>query len=192
MEHRVAKQKLLFLHHLISLPEESLASQVFRAQETNSYPGLIKECKKLLELYNLPDPKSLSKWSWKRLVKKQVSRQNEIELADWSTEYKKLKSLDIENENSKMKDYILKMNVPDARMMFVIRARMTPTVQMNFKGVNQFKKNGWKCHGCGSLDSQDHLLTCSGYLHLRRDKNLCEEKDLLQYIREIIRLREKS
>ena len=114
----------------------------------------------MLELYNLPDPKSLSKWSWKRLVKKQVSRQNEIELADWLTEYKKIKSLDIENENSKMKDYILKMNVPDARMMFAFRARMTPTVQMNFKGVNKFKKNGWKCHGCGPLDSQDHLLTC--------------------------------
>ena len=44
------KAKLLFLNHLLGLPDESLASQITRAQDTNSYPGLIKECRKLLEL----------------------------------------------------------------------------------------------------------------------------------------------
>ena len=192
MEHRVAKQKLLFIHHLLSLPDESLASQIARAQDTNSYPGLIKECRMLLELYNLPDPKSLSKWAWKRLVKKQICRQNEIDLSGWLKQYKKMKSLDIGSENCCIKEYILKLNVPDARLMFAIRAKMTRTVQMNYKGVRQFKSNGWKCYGCGSLDTQDHLLTCAGYQHLRSDKNLCNEKELIHYIREVIHLRENS
>ena len=54
MKNRIAKKKLLFYHHLINLPEDTLAFEVAKTQDTLSYPGLIGECKTLIEEYELP------------------------------------------------------------------------------------------------------------------------------------------
>ena len=40
MENRVIKQKLLLVHHLVNLPEDSLAKQVAEVQDKLNLPGL--------------------------------------------------------------------------------------------------------------------------------------------------------
>ena len=76
MEHRIAKTKLLFYHHLINLPEGSLALEVANTQKTLSYPGLVEECHTLIDKYELPDVKYLSRIQWKKLVKAKVKEAN--------------------------------------------------------------------------------------------------------------------
>ena len=65
MEHRIAKKKLLFCHHLVNLPEDTLASEVASMQATLSYPGLISECEVLVRHNDLPSVKSFNKLGWK-------------------------------------------------------------------------------------------------------------------------------
>ena len=75
MEHRIAHNKLLFYHHRINLPTNSLAYEIAATQTAMSYPGLMVECAKLMEKYEIPDVKNYNKIQRKKLVKK-VTDQN--------------------------------------------------------------------------------------------------------------------
>ena len=66
---------------------------------------------------------------------------------------------------------------------------MTRTIQMNYKGDPLFKANGWKCVSCGSLDTQEHVMECEGYKSLRKGKALKEDQELVNFFREVIKLR---
>ena len=41
------------------------------------------------------------------------------------------------------------------------------------------------------MDSQEYVLSCESYRHLREGKDLMSDSDLVQYFREVISLREK-
>ena len=86
MEHRIARRKLMFYHHLINLPKNTLAFEVAKIQEILGYPGLVQEAKGLIEKYELPHPQPYTKNQWKKTDKKRhfqrkpegYSQQNEI------------------------------------------------------------------------------------------------------------------
>ena len=94
-------------------------------------------------------------------------------------------------ENFERKEYMDKLNLADARLRFALRAQMTKTVQMNFKGKKNYAQNQWKCQDCQILDTQDHIVRCPTYQHLGLDKNLGNDKDFVSYFREVIQIREK-
>ena len=48
----------------------------------------------------------------------------------------------------------------------------------------QFRE-GWKCDEYSNLDSEDPLLWCSGYEHMRENLDLENEKDLSKYLHKI-------
>ena len=80
----------------------------------------------------------------------------------------------------------------DARLKFALRTRMTKTVQANYKGDQKFKSNDWKCKECQVLDTQEHIVRCPTYRSLRNDKNLTNDKDLIDYFRKVIDIRSKN
>ena len=82
------------------------------------------------------------------------------------------------------------MTVANARLNFAIRCHMTRTIQLNYKGDPKFKKNGWKCVGCGAQDSQEHVVTCGAYAKLRDDLDLGKDTDLVKYFKKVIAMRE--
>ena len=98
-----------------------------------------------------------------------------------------------------MKNYMVSLHLQSARLRFKIRARMTPTIQMNFKNDPKFKANMWTCLGCdtgsedgtnlGCPDTQAHVLLCRGYSDLRDGKNLENDRDLVEYFAAVIRRR---
>ena len=193
MEHRIAKKKLLFYHHLVSLPEDTLASEVARMQSTLSYPGLISECEVLLMNYELPPVSSTSKLSWKKLVNQKICEKNRYDLLEKirPPAYKKLDFETLSAEKFERKEYLDKLNLADARLRFSLRAKMTKTVQMNFKNDRKYKQNQWKCQDCQIPDTQDHIVRCPAYQSLRADKDLSNDKDLVSYFRKVIKIREK-
>ena len=69
-------------------------------------------------------------------------------------------------EEFQTKPYLKYLNLADARLRFALRARMTRTVQVNYKGDPTFKANGWKCQEYKVLDTQEHVVQCPTYLNL--------------------------
>ena len=56
--------------------------------------------------------------------------------------YKTLSFEELSLESFEMKDYLRNMNLVDARLKFAIRAKMTTSVMMNYKGMTELKKAG--------------------------------------------------
>lgn len=91
MEHRIAMKKLQFYHHIRHRDPESLASLNAELQEECGFPGLLQECKKLLQSYRISDDaRILSKSCWKRKVKSSVLKKNYDDILEMSKTYKRL------------------------------------------------------------------------------------------------------
>ena len=189
MCHRIAIRKLMFLHHLKNLPHNSLAYEIMQVQETFSYPGLIKECHCLLEHYELPKPDNYSKGQWKSMVKKCVRNKARDEILVQMETYSKLDAVVMKKEEYSLKSYIKTLNIPDARLRFALRSKMTRTIKMNFKGIKSYAVDNWQCNDCKVPDTQEHVLSCPAYNNLRVGKDLQKDKDLVDYFRQIILLR---
>ena len=142
MEHRIALRKLLFFHHLIHLPKQSLAYQIANVQHTLGYPGLVGECNILLELYGITvRPEELSKVHWRKLCKKMILNKNKIDILEKAKKYKKISYDEMKKESFEVKSYLKDLSLSDAKLKFAIRTKMVRTIQANFKGEQQYKSN---------------------------------------------------
>ena len=61
IKYRILKNKLLFYHHLATLPSSSLANEIFSLQESLGLPGLISECQNFLTTNEIDEVKNYSK-----------------------------------------------------------------------------------------------------------------------------------
>ena len=192
-ENYIIQKKLLFLHHLLSLPNDSLAKEILKKQKENGWPGLYLECQNHLEEIELEeDPTLLSKNQWKKLVKEKVHVKNKNDLLEEVKKYKKLSHEKWMTEEYGIKSYLINMSLQQARTLFSIRAEVLPTIQMNFKNKPEYVQNLWKCK-CGEDDVQSHLIYCRSYEHLREGLNLEEsEKDLVYFYQKVVRERENE
>ena len=90
MKYRILKRKLVFFHHLATLPDDCLAREVFDKQVKLSLPGLVPECQPYLETLNITDVSKYSKFQWKKIVNKFILNENRSELLNKIKDYKKL------------------------------------------------------------------------------------------------------
>ena len=133
------------------------------------------------------------------MVNRLCRKLNEDDLLDQMKNYKKLEYDELKHEHCEMKNYMVSLNLYNARLRFKIRSKMTPTIQMNFKNDPVYKANLWTCLGCARSkntvvdlackDTQAHVLACEGYEDLREGKNLDDDKDLVEYFSAVIRRR---
>ena len=96
MKFRIMESKLNFLHYIICQDEESLAHQILVEQKDNNFPGLVQECNKFIEEFNIVEPFKihLSKNEWKKMVKSAVIKANSNELKhEIEEKYKKLEKI---------------------------------------------------------------------------------------------------
>ena len=162
-------------------------------------PGLVSECHHILTKAGINNVETYSKPQWKALVNRFCKKMNEDDLLVQSKTYKKLDFNAMKAEHCEMKSYMTNLNLHHARLRFKIRAQMTPTIQMNFKNDPVFKANLWTCLGCdrrnkdrlapATQDTQAHVLSCVGYADLRMDKDLSDDKDLVEYFSAVIKRR---
>ena len=92
-------------------------------------------------------------------------------------------------ENFEEKEYLSKMTMSDARMLFRIRSK-TNDAQMNQQSNQLNAKNLWKCRECGNIDTQSHILWCPYFSSLRDGKSLDNDQDLVNYFRDVFKTRE--
>ena len=192
MKFRIMKKKLLFLHHLKTLPEHSLAAEVFKVQDRLKLPGLAKECEDFLIQFRITNVASYSKLQWKNFVKRQIFQLNKEEIIHRMQTYKKINYWDFECRSFGPQSYLKSMSEVNARLRFKIWAKMTPTVRMNFRNNRDYKKSGWACPDCQAPDTQEHILICSAYALMRENKNLEDDSDLVDYFNLVISHRLKQ
>ena len=192
MENRIINKKLNFFHHLLHLPQDCLAWEVAQLQAKLSLPGLVEECTTLIKMMELPDPGSCTRFQWKKVVNEEILKKNRNDILKEveSKEYKKLDLEELKLEKFEIKPYFSQLNLLAARTKFALRTKMTKTVKMNFKNDPSNKKSCWKCDDCSHVDSQEHILWCPAYGHLRANKNLDEDKDLTRYFQQVLQLRD--
>ena len=66
-------------------------------------------------------------------------------------------------------------------------------VKLNYKSDPRHSEKLWQCDSCqnGQIESQDHILYCAAYAGLRANKDINNDKDLINYIRDVLKIREK-
>ena len=193
MEESVHKKKLNFLFHLKSMDSESLAGEILHLQITYGFPGLVTECRTLIQMYQLPniidEDIKLSKCQWKILVRKAIHKFSEETLKKNFKGYSKLRNKQFEDEDLKVKDYVKTMRLRNARTNFRIRANMIKT-KMNMKNDRNYANKLWKCDDCQSMDSQAHIVWCPVFAPLREGKDLKSDTDLVNYYQQVMKIRE--
>ena len=194
MSYRIKMQKLIFMNHILHLEEDSLAKQIQSAQETYNCGGLTQEVKQLVEDLSLPNcfEQNIPPNKWKNLVKKAIAKANEEEIRQAAKSSKKMKNGINEEEKFECKEYLSKLPLCHARVLFKHKYSMTENVRMNYKGDPAFARALWKCQKCGNQDTESHLLWCSGYSKEREDLDLDSDKDLCKYLQKIIQQRCKD
>ena len=115
----------------------------------------------------------------------------EKELKEEMKSKNKLKEGPMMDENFKKKEYIDNLVPSNAREMFKFRSKMF-NVKFNYKSDKQYSQDLWKCNSCqSSIETQEHVLFCPSYATLREGKNINDDKDLSEYLKKVLIIREK-
>ena len=193
MKNRILQKKLLLLHHIAKLPEDTLAKEIYNVQKKLNLPGLVEECNEFLMKSDVIHVENYSKLGWKNLVKKKMKEVNKEDILNQMKGSKKLPVDQLKTEPFSMKSYLSELNMEDARLRFKINSGMTPTVKMNFQSDPEYTRDMWRCSGClaegnpmGNRDTQLHVMVCPGYEEYRQDKNLSKDKDIVEYFKQVI------
>ena len=101
----------------------------------------------------------------------------------------KLKDGPMIHDKFEEKEYLSKMSMFNARIMFRIRSK-TNEAQMNKQSDKNNAKNLWKCQECGNINTQSHIIWCPYFSSLREGKSLDNDEDLDSYSRKVFKTRE--
>ena len=131
---RIDRMKLNFYHHILNMKETSLAKIFAKIQLKNNFPGLMKDCVKLLHKYKIynHNVENLTKVAWKNIVRKATKNKFVEDTLDSIKNYKKIKYEDKVQETFETKDYIMKYKLKEARMKFAIETEMVEGIKFNY------------------------------------------------------------
>ena len=136
-------RKLNFSHHLSSLPEGSLAREIWEEQVRNKdFPGLCREVEEHIPAMgmDLSGLGTLSKWQFKKSSKDYVQKRNKTQLLEEIKKSKKLNHEKLSQENFERKDYFFNQNLENSRMLFRVSSRIVPCVKANYP--SKFRRAG--------------------------------------------------
>ena len=190
------KRKLSLTHHIINLSENDLAKEIFEEQVKYNLPGLANEVGEIIEELGLPNiikdrHLKINKYKWKKLIKEKIKENCVKSFLKDLDKFEKLKNGPMRYEQFKKKDYINDMTMSDAQIFYKFRSNMT-NVKFNYKNDQNYSRELWKCDSCMSaIETQSHILYCPAYQELREGKSIDNDEDLVKYISEVFKIRDK-
>ena len=174
---RILKLKLIFYHHVATLPKNSVANQMLVIQEKFKYPSLYDQLKPFFTRYGIVDIEGYSKKVWKQMVTQKISDKNREYLIEKAKSYKKLDHLELACEEYKQKDYFSSLNLSQARLKFQERALCVETCRTFFTSDQKNISASFKCFHCPKIDLISHWRTCPRYETLRTNRGLSLDED---------------
>ena len=149
IKYRILRNKLLLLHHIATLTENSLARQVYEVQKHLNLPGLLQECKNFLVNAKVTEIGKYTQIEWKRLVKAKIHEMNRDDILNQMRKpYKKISYEEHVDQKLQLQPYLISLHISDARLCFKLKTGMTPTVRMKFPSDPEFSRKLWTCPGC--------------------------------------------
>ena len=148
MKNRIIQRKLNLLHHLVNLPDNTLAKEILNAQITFKFPGLFEECMRYIKDLSLPDItiQKIDKNSWKNQVKSAIKELNKKEVKKELEGSRK--GEEFIDEEYGTKEYFRTLSLHVARTIFKKGSKMTQHVKMNFPSDEHYRIDLWKCDSC--------------------------------------------
>ena len=191
ISHRILKEKLIFYHHISCLPQNAVARQILEIQQRLHLRGILEEVEQFLNRHQIVDIRKFSKKNWKSFVKRTIESENREHLIESSKKYKKIDYLSMSNEDYGIKDYFLKYDLSRARLKFKERSQCMTTCKVHYQSDKQNLETMFICPQtqCDSIDTLLHWRKCRSYTHLRENRNLDDDFDLLNYYQDVINLR---
>ena len=207
VEHIILQKKLMFFHHLMNLPTNSLAFEVLEIQLRNQLPGLGTDMEEHLVNIGATEVRGFPKLIWKRKVKEYVKELNKTKLLEESKKYKKIEYSKLVKDTYERKDYFKTLDLEDARLRFRISSNMVDSVRSNFPGKYRAKGKPLACPFCSKepetnqgnstvvdnspRDNVDHIMTeCKVYEDMRANRDIMtSDSDLVAFFKEVIEYR---
>ena len=188
MKLRIWASKVKMVMALRMMDKEFLARQIYDEQVMQGWPGLSREVAEICAQLGLPDANIVR--VTKAQVDKAIKEYNKQEIREvMAKKYKKLDDL-VEGEDGLLKEYMRIKNIAESRIMFRIRTKML-NLKDNMRG--QFKTN-LDCRACNTreIESQTHVLSCTGYADIRVGLDMSNDKDLIAYFAQVMKIRMKT
>ena len=105
----------MFIHYLVNLNKEALASEIFQIQRAHNLPGLVEKGKELLQYFCLPNiidkTCPFTKLQWKQKSKRAVYSKYEENIKIKISGYSKLKDGPMISEKFAEKSYLSEMTM---------------------------------------------------------------------------------
>ena len=195
MKYRIWQKQINFLFHISKLHEDTLAKQVYLIQQENRFPGLVIDTFKKMDMLKLPfdcrENNKLKKGKIKKVIKNAILTKCENELMKEIKSLDKLKDGPMTTEEFSKRPYINTLIPENARELFKFRSKMF-NAKFNYKSDPRHSNKLWKCNSCQSgIESQDHVLWCPSYSSLREGKNIDNDEDLAEYLKNVLIIRDK-
>ena len=182
----------MLLFHIRHLDETALANRIYLQQLKYGWTGPVKEGKEICQELGIPDVTVVqaTKQEFKVMVREACRLKDEKELKENILHKEKLQLL--KEEDCKIKCFIEKMTLSEARILFQHRTNMTKNAG-NYKGWGKYQGEGAKCKFCLKFDSSSHIMRCEAFAHLRGPEVFLDnDVHLVQYIRQALQLREEK
>ena len=191
MKLRIYKEKLALITHIKNMDEKSLASQIYREQIENDWPGLAKEAKEICEDLGIEDVNisTMTKSEFKRLTKGAIEAKNESILRELAQEKTKCKN--IMKEDYGRKKYVDENKIEDVRFRFKARVGLLPFAG-NYSNDRRFIKTKWLCR-CGEKEKEAHITSgnCPIYDDIWEKRgNLENNEDLVKFFSAVLERRD--
>ena len=192
MKYKVYSRIVNFVKHMHSQDENlSLCKQIMNEQIVNEWPGLVKVAVSICDELKVPGllDSQINKNQFKASVKKACSRLNNEDLISQISTYKKMSA--IQNEIQKGNGYFFAEALQTARNVFRFRVDLFEA-KYNYKNKPEYKNEKYMCDSCMSqIDINTHVLHCPAYASLRENRNLNNDKQLAQYLQQVLEIRMK-
>ena len=110
-----------------------------------------------LNKHEIIDIRKFTKKQWKTFVDAKISSENRNFLIEWSKNYKKINSLDLENEEYERKQYLYKLSLAQARIKFRERSKTMKLCRTHFSSDRSNFDAVFQCFHCPKIDNLIHL-----------------------------------
>ena len=170
MEYEIYSRKLVFLQHILKLDETDPVKIVYYEQLKYEYEvnwaNEVRDIRKVIRI-EVEDERiiEMSKTSWKAKVKESIRR---AALEKLNIDCQKLRKGKRQYNELKTKDYLVKLQTDEARIVFAFRSGT-----LNIKTQRPYNYNNKECRVCGEAEE-----TIQHVVNQCRAVQNCDELDI--------------
>ena len=189
----VWREKVMLMHHVRNLGDETLAKQIYMEQKENKWPGLVQETEEICRKLGMESVHTtwLDAKSYKKMLTLALHKENESRIKTQAQNKSKCEK--IFEEKYGQKTYLKEKDIEKSRFQYKSRFKLL-SFAGNFGNDKRFAKSDWLCRCKTTREEESHLMegSCTVYGHIRRSfGDLKDEEELILFFKEVMEERER-